>query len=233
MKIQHPHNNLFEKVMELKSAVKALIRHFFPKYILAELDLSTLEQVHDSFVTGQLAKLYSDTVYSCQWKGQNTYLSFLFEHKSKYEVPDLQLMTYAIQGYKKQQEQWQSDKEKVSPFEPTLIIPVLLYHGRETWQATTFTDLFKLPNSYFKDFIPSCKYLLIDLKQHPDDQLETIEMKILLGMLLLFKYKGDKQYVLNNVQKIFIFVEEGIQENLVHAYIKLFVLYIYHTFKIK
>lgn len=58
-------------------------------------------------------------------------------------------------------------------------------------------------------------------------------MKILLGMLLLFKHKGDKQYVLNNVQKIFIFVEEDVHGNIIRTYVRLFVLYIYQTFKLE
>ena len=106
MKIQHPHNNLFEKVMELKEAVQALMLHFVPKKILVEFDLSSLRQEPKSFITEELANLYSDIIYSCNWKGKTTYLSFLFEHKSKYELPDLQLITYTIQGYKKQQLEW-------------------------------------------------------------------------------------------------------------------------------
>ena len=109
----------------------------------------------------------------------------------------------------------------------------MLYHGNEKWQNKTFTDLFDLPNNLFHEFIPSVKYLLINLKQHKDDELETIEMKILLGMLLLFKHKGDKGYVLKNFRKIFIFVEEGSVENITKTYIKLFVLYIYQTFNLK
>lgn len=243
MKIQHPHNNLFEKVMELKGAVSALILHFFPQQLLAELDLSTLKQESRSFITDELAPLFSDIIYSCKWKNKTTYLSFLFEHKSKYELPDLQLLSYTVHGYKKQAAQWQmkirqlkKDKgknTKSAKYVPSLILPILIYHGKEKWQDKSFTDLFELPDKQLHEFIPSINYLLINLKQHPDDQLETIEMKILLGMLLLFKHKGDKEYVLKNFQKIFIFVEEDAHGNIIETYTKLFVFYIYQTFNLK
>lgn len=243
MQIQHPHNNLFEKVMELKEAVIALVHHFLPKNIVQELDLSTLKQEHDSFITEELTPFLSDTIYSCKWKGKKTFLSFLFEHKSKYELPDLQLMSYTISGYKKQALQWQASTKtikrqkgkqpKSEKYTPNLILPVLFYHGRETWQDKTFADLFDLPNEHFSAYIPAQKYFLINLAQHPDDKLETIEMKILLGMLLLFKHKGDKEYVLKNFRKIFIFVKEDVAGNVVGVYIKLFILYIFQTFKMK
>lgn len=229
--------------MELKEAVIALIHHFLPKEIVQELDLSTLKQEHDGFITEELAPLLSDTIYTCNWKGKKAFLSFLFEHKSKYELPDLQLMSYTISGYKKQELQWQAGNKAVKrqkgkqpkseKYAPKLILPVLFYHGKETWQDKTFADLFDLPNEHFNAYIPSQKYFLINLAQHPDDKLETIEMKILLGMLLLFKHKGDKAYVLKNFRKIFIFVEEDMEGNSTGVYIKLFILYIFQTFKMK
>jgi len=115
-------------------------------------------------MTEELASYFSDIIYSCKRLGEKTYFSFLFEHKSKYELPDLQLMTYTTLGYKKQEAQWkkankalknQKGKQfKPEKFTPTLIIPVLIYHGNETWQDRTFADLFNLPNLTFKKYIP-------------------------------------------------------------------------------
>ena len=162
MPVNHPHNNVFEKVMELPQAVEALISHFFPSDILSELDLSTLKQEHDSFITEDLKPFFSDVIYSCVRKGKKTYINFFFEHKSKYELPDLQLMSYTIRGYQKQKANWSATnktpkgkKVRVKKYVPTPILPVLLYHGTETWQQQSFVDLFDLPSEAFTKYIPS------------------------------------------------------------------------------
>ena len=131
MKINNPHNNLFKKVMELPTVAAALIMRFFPSKILDELDLSTLQQASTSYMTEELTPYFSDIIYSCMRAGQQTYISILFEHKSRYELPDLQLLSYTIHGYKKQENRWKTNDQKTTDktkniakrasFVPTLI----------------------------------------------------------------------------------------------------------------
>ncbi|MEM6322025.1 MAG: Rpn family recombination-promoting nuclease/putative transposase [Bacteroidota bacterium] len=238
MKVNNPHNNLFEKVMELPDAAVALVKHFFPKDIVESLDLTSFRQQPTSYITEELAPYFSDIIYACKKKDEEVFISILFEHKSKYELPDLQLLSYTVNGYKKQENKWKAAKKKEKnrkrkKFIPTLILPVLLYHGREKWQNKTFLDLFSSSLATFDKYVPSIEYVLVNLQDHTDVEIERIDIEILKTMLLLFKHKNDKKYVLRNFDKFFIFVQQHPEGRVTTTYLRMFILYIFQTFDLQ
>ena len=93
---------------------------------------------------------------------QPLYFYLLFEHKSKlYPNISLQLLGYMLSI-------WQS-VAKSTPGKLPVIIPLLIYHGRDQWNVgLKLSDL------------PDYEYLLCDLSQYSADDLKVRVRKVCL-----------------------------------------------------
>jgi predicted transposase/invertase (TIGR01784 family) len=178
-----------------------------PGNVAEILDLSTLTQLPDSYISKELRKTVSDIVYSCRAKGrkQNMKISLLLEHKSKPEpFTPVQVLGYIASGYSKQIAQ----EKSVSP-----IIPVLLYHGKVRWPYRTLAMLFKDLREDLRPFIPDYEYLFHDLGEIPEGQINTLENKFLQASLLALKYSQLKEQLVKLIPTILSLAMDT-QENL-------------------
>src|SRR5690606_26285846 len=124
------HDKFLRAILADKEVAIDYFSACLPKNVSALLDLSTLTQLPDTYISKELQKTVSDIVYSCCGKDKRELkISLLLEHKSKLEkFTPVQLLSYIASGHLKQIAQ----ERKVSP-----IIPVLLYHGKERWRYRT------------------------------------------------------------------------------------------------
>ena len=79
-----PYAKLFEYVFQKNEMVEEFMRNFFPLPLLENLKTSTLKPQSVSYLSPELARLYSDVVYTCNY-GKNedkVLITLLFEHKS-------------------------------------------------------------------------------------------------------------------------------------------------------
>lgn len=222
-----PHDRLFRETFSRVSEAKLFFKHFLPEEITEYLDLETLKLQNTSFVNERLESHFSDIVYSCKWEDSNqeAFLTFILEHKSYPEKhPHLQLMRYMLEGYTYQLKQNKS---------LSLIIPVVLYHGKEKWNARPFKEYFELPDPYLERFVPSFDFIMVNLAKYADEQILAIGMSFLASSLLLFKHKQDKNFVLNNYRQIFIFVEGYQSKAETLRYLRTLILYVFQSFDIE
>ena len=222
-----PHDHLFKATFSHRQEVIRFIKKFFPERVYNKLDFRTLKIQNTSFVNDKLEDHYSDITYTCKWKGNNkeALLSFLFEHKSYYvEYPEFQLMRYMIEGYEYQLKQGK---------EYSLIIPVLIYHGKRKLKTTNFLEDLKLPDSFFAKYFPRFEFIKIDLDKYSDDEIISIGATFLTSMLLLFKHKREKKFILKHYREIFIFVESYGDKDKTERFVETLILYIYQSFTIK
>ncbi|REA56498.1 hypothetical protein DSL64_26630 [Dyadobacter luteus] len=101
-----------------------------------KLNLSTLRQLPDTYVSKELQASISDIVYVCQRadKAGEVRIFLLIEHKSYVDkYTPIQIGSYIFSGLLKQI----SDGEN-----PSLIIRILLYHGKNRWEYRTLSSLF-------------------------------------------------------------------------------------------
>jgi len=226
-----PHDLLFKRTFSEKEAVKAYLRKFVSKDLLKGLDLRTLKLENNSFVSPHLEERISDVVYSCKWKGkEEVVLTFLWEHKSYVpDFPHLQLMRYLLDGYDNQV----ANLEKGQPKKLNVIIPIILYHGIPEWNYRPFSDFFNIPKDFTLPFIPTFDYHLTDLKNYSREEILAIKFGFLVSTLLLFKHKSNQEYVLQNPQEVFIFVNEKMDIDLKDDFLTAIIEYILQAFKIK
>ena len=128
------HDNFIRAILADKEIAREYFSNYLPSFVSNHLDLSTLTQMPDTYLSKNLRKTMSDIIYTCTTKNgeENVKVSLLIEHKSYADkYTPIQIGSYIFSGLEKQV----ANKEKLS-----IIIPVLLYHGKEKWQYATLSD---------------------------------------------------------------------------------------------
>ena len=182
MKIQNPHDRFFKETLGKVEVAKDFLNNYLPGNIIKVIDVDTLEPQKDSFINKELQEGFSDLLFKANINKREGYIYFLFEHKS-YSSKDiaLQLLRYMVEIWETKIKKEKSDKLPV-------IIPLVVYHGKDRWKiGTTLGEMIvgykDLPED-IKKFTPNYEYLLYDLSQFTDDEIKgEAQLRILFTTL--------------------------------------------------
>ena len=200
MKIQNPHDKFFKETFSKVSVAKDFLNNYLPQSIMNVIDIDTLEPQKDSFINEELEEGFSDLLFKVNINKREGYFYFLFEHKS-YASKDIafQLLKYMI-------EIWETKIKKEGTNELPIIIPLVIYHGKDNWNIKT--TLGEMINGYeelpkdIKKYVPNYEYLLYDISRYTDEEI-----------------KGEAQLriILNVFRDIFTKNSRGLQESILEA----------------
>ncbi|MBX2922535.1 MAG: Rpn family recombination-promoting nuclease/putative transposase [Chitinophagaceae bacterium] len=207
-------------------ANKKIARDYFIKYLPAsvskKLNFSTLAQLPDTYLSDDLKKSMSDVVYGCDRKdGRGSVkVCLLVEHKS---YPDkytpVQIGGYIFSALQKQVQ----NKEPLS-----LVIPVLLYHGKGKWQYRTLAGLFENIEEDWKQYIPDFEYIYNNLGALTDAEVERLNNKFLAASFLALKHGFEKEWLGRNAVNLLLLASAGPKELQ-----KGFIIYLYSRGKLE
>lgn len=197
------HDHFIRAILADKEIAREYFRNYLPSFVSNLLDLSTLTQLPDTYLSKNLRKTMSDIIYTCNTKNgeDSVRVSLLIEHKSYADkYTPIQIGSYIFSGLEKQL----ANKEKLS-----IIIPVLLYHGKENWQYATLSDLFENIAPYWKKFLPDFDYVYNDLSAIPDKDVEGLKNRFLAASVLSLKHTYSTDWLERNAYRILILSEEA------------------------
>lgn len=179
MKIQNPHDKFFKETFGNIEITKDFLSNYLPKNIMKVIDVNTLEIQKDSFINEELEEGFSDMLFRVNINKREGYIYFLFEHKS-YTSKDIsfQLLKYMI-------EIWEAKIKKERTNELPIVIPLVIYHGSDSWNIKTtlgelITGYKNLPREIQK-FIPDYEYLIYDISKYTDEEIKgEAQLRIIL-----------------------------------------------------
>lgn len=170
MKIQNPHDKFFKETFGDVEVVKDFLNNYLPDSIMKIIDINTLEPQKDSFINKELEEGFSDMLFRVNINNREGYIYLLFEHKS-YASKDVafQLLKYMI-------EIWNTKMKKQKIYELPIIIPLVIYHGKDKWNgSTTLGEMLggykNLPEDVQK-YIPNYEYLLYDISRYIEEEIK-------------------------------------------------------------
>lgn len=181
-KILNPHDKLFKEFFSKEKDAREFLYHYLPNNIKNIIDLTTLSISKDSFIEKELHEYFSDILYKVEIKDQPAWVYLLFEHKS---YPDtfvaFQLLKYMVKIWELLLNQKQIHKAL------PVIIPLVIYHGKEKWRAdTNLSHLFSPQDTALSSYIPNFDYILHDVSHLSDDKMKgAVTLRV---FLLLLKY---------------------------------------------
>ena len=202
-----PHDRLFKRVMSDEANVRKFIKEFLPKDISSQIDLKEIKLIPTEKIKGY-NKYYMDIAVECKIADTKGQLYFVFEHKS-YPDPGvlLQILSYMTVT-------WDEQRKKNVPLTP--VIPVVIYHGFSSWNITThFQGQFDSLNETIKPYIPEFNYVLVDLTQIPNKEIEqkAKDTPFLMASLLLMKLVALRD--IEDIAKITVIINLPEEEKLI------------------
>ena len=198
MEITNPHDKFFKESFTNKEIATDFIKGSFPKELVDNLDLSSLDLDNNSYIDEELKDYYSDLVYNCSYKDMKIKISILFEHKSFVpDYPFLQLLKYIIKIWDFNIKQ----KEKLIP-----VIPLIFYHGKEKWEYKKINQYFTGIDNILEKYIPAFDYLLMDLSKYDNEDIKEkiFKNEFLKISLLIFKNIYDEEKLKKNLENFLI-----------------------------
>jgi predicted transposase/invertase (TIGR01784 family) len=202
-----PHDRLFKRVMSDEANVRQFIKEFLPIELSSQIDLKEMKLIPTEKIKGY-NKYYMDIAVECKISDTKGQLYFVFEHKS-YPDPGvlLQILNYMTVT-------WDEQKKKNKPLIP--IIPVVIYHGSSSWNVTThFQGQFDSLNESIKPYVPEFNYVLVDLTQIPNKEIEqkAEDTPFLMASLLLMKLVALRD--IEDIAKITVIINLPEKEKLI------------------
>ena len=200
--INNPHDKFFKETFSRPEIVRDFLQNYLPAELVNLLNLDSLELQKDNFVDDDLQEHFSDLLYKVQLHdGRFAYIYFLFEHKS---YPDpftaFQLLHYLLRIWT---QELREDKNRKTL---TAVFPLVIYHGRSTWQISRhFKALFNAPAALMP-YLPDFQYNLHDLSTFAEGEIRG--QVALQAYLLLLKYILNEQ-LSEQLPLIFILLREA------------------------
>ncbi len=200
-KINSPHDVYFKKNWSNPDFVRSFLNTYLPPEICTKIKMDTLEICKDSFVTKDMKEVHSDMLYKIQLEEKEMFLYILFEHKS---YPDrmifIQLCRYILSIFEMYlQENKSVEDAKNLP----LVLPLVLYHGKEKWNMPVeFSRCFRSVSKEMQNFVPNFCYTLFDLSTFSDEEIKgSIENQIAL-LILKHIFRSDLLAILPKVSAL-------------------------------
>ena len=201
----NPHDKLFKATFSEKELVINFIQNFLPKQIQEKIDTASLSLQPNSYINPSLEEFYSDVVYRGTFGEGEVEVCILFEHKSYVpSYPHLQLLRYMVEAWVQMATQNEILKA---------LIPIIVYHGADTWQHKSFESYFPKMDPILARFLPSFDYLLTDLGNYSDEAFKQMPLGILRQALQLLKHSRTHPDIGSLFLEIFSSLEPYSSEN--------------------
>jgi predicted transposase/invertase (TIGR01784 family) len=197
-----PHDEFFKASFGQLEIALDYIHKMLPADLVEALDTSRLSKVSGSYISQALQEYFSDLVYECPFKNQELelQLSLLFEHKANPETyPHFQVLRYMLETWEEQLKQ----KKAL-----TLIIPIIIYQGKENWNVRDLNEYFGTPiPQAFQRYLPHFDYHFTSVRGLPDEEILALGRSLLVNTFLLMKYIWEPDFILNNPRLVFMDLE--------------------------
>jgi len=153
-------------------------RQHLPAEVVAHLDLTTLRPAKGSFVSKRLRQYFSDLVFHLQsTEGDPVGVYLLLEHKSApHQQVALQILRYMMALWQRHL----SGKNRTAPL--PAVVPLILYHGKQSWEPKPLADLIALPAESFRAYVPQWRTEFCDVQRL---NMGTLHHQLVLQAALL------------------------------------------------
>lgn len=221
--IYNPHDRFLKLTLDDVEKVQATLEGVLPDWLVAQLRFSTLQKEDTSYIDQRLKQYFSDIVYSCETQeGIPLKIAFLFEHKSyPPDYPHLQLLRYMLEIWERQA------KEKKAL---NLVLPILLYHGKEVWEYRSFPQYFDGEiDERLGQFAPFFDFLRVNLQASSYAEInERFHLDSVRIAFRLMKSIRDSD-LLNKLHEALDGLRDLVKNEQGQTFYETIIVYLYHV----
>ena len=227
------HDIFLRGIFDYLAFVLKILHYVIPEDLKPFVDFASLRQLPDMHISGRMLVTQSDTIYEAQLN-ENALpedirndealpaFRFCFLGEFKSSKPS-QPIDFQMDGYIRSIQK----KDIVNKRPPSIVVPLLIYHGAEPWENKRLFDKYKrfLPPTIM-EYIAFPKYLIIDIQAMTDELIRSSEdLGELRAAFLALKHAHDKKYFTANLPELLKFAHESPTGVLLEVYLKLLMEY--------
>jgi predicted transposase/invertase (TIGR01784 family) len=179
-----PHDWFFKQMFSNPKSLQTVLDLFIPT-LASKLDPFSITLVNTEKFSKKSKKFMLDLLFSCKINNEDTFIRFVFEHKSYVDKTlPVQLLYYNAVIWEEA-----IKKEYYPP-----IINIVFYHGEREWNIPT--NLPTVKDKDLQEYTQKLNYILIDLNKIPDEELKnriSKNMDVILAMLVMKRIFDDIQ----------------------------------------
>lgn len=194
IRIPNPHDKFFKESFSRLEVAKSFIEEVFPKDMRDKMNLNTLQLSNASYIDDMLKEHFADLVYETEYSGVKATVTLLFEHKSyQQNFPEWQLIRYMSNIWGEEQKQLTDEEKEKNEKNPSVVIPIIIHHGKTAWKKTSMRAYFGNPPAELLRFLPEFDYLLFSLNDFEDYQIANFKNDFLATAAMLLKHSRDEK----------------------------------------
>jgi predicted transposase YdaD len=170
-----PHDRSHRLLFSHARLVRDLLSGFLDEPWVDDLDLETLESLPTDFVSRDGPQPFEersgDVIWKVRYRDRDVYIVILLELQSGSDpLMALRLTTYEVLFYGRLDRADPMVREGLFP----TVLPIVFYNGERPWSAALeLRDLIQPAPEGLEAYVPSMRYIVIDERRWPLDQLPS------------------------------------------------------------
>ena len=195
------HDETYKLIFSQRAAVEELVRSFVGRGLADELDFATLDPLPTDRISGGLVQRQMDLLCKVRFRSGWLYLLILLEFQSENDpFMAVRVLTYTCLTYEELIRRGEiRPGNKLPP-----LLPVTVYNGRPRWRAATdIAELIAPVTAPLARYLPSFRYLLLDLQRMGEQDPGARDLVTSLGMVEREPTPENLQRVLRGLRRRF------------------------------
>ncbi|WP_341644381.1 Rpn family recombination-promoting nuclease/putative transposase [Thauera sp. SDU_THAU2] len=197
------HDSVYKDLFSHPAMVEALLRGFVHEDWVEHLDFSTLKKQNSHYVSNTQKQRSADIVWRVQLKLPDgsqewLYLFVLIEFQSKTDPwMALRILTYVCLLY-----QDLIKREKVKPGKLPPVFPIVIYNGKDTWQASLEVAKLIGASDSLRRWTPSFRYHMLDEGRVPTEELKHLADNLMALLIKLETHLPNDPAILETTRAL-------------------------------
>lgn len=193
--IHNKHDKSYKIFLKNKSNFLDLLKSFVKESWVEQIDEDDLEAVDNSFILKDYKEKECDIVYKVKLKGKQVYIYLLLELQSTvdYTMP-FRLLIYLVELLKIIFSNTDENFRNSKKFKLPSVIPLVVYNGEAAWTAHTSFKAMQSDSELFGNNVINFEYILFEINNYSDEELERIG-NLIASVFLLDKKATPKEFI--------------------------------------
>jgi len=183
----------YKYLFSIKKYFIEFLKYFVKQEWAYKIEEENLELVNSEYILSSFSSRESDILYKIKTEEKEFYFVLLELQSSVDKLMAFRILEYMV-------EIWRRNIVNKQTKELPLIIPCVLYNGKQKWnKSKNFQDLFR-DNKTYEKIIPQFEYILIDINDYEDETL--LELSGIIGNVMYIEKGKTKEEIKERIKNL-------------------------------
>ena len=199
--LNNKHDKGYKYLLSVKKVFVELLRSFVKQDWVDSIEENNVVKVDKSFILPDFKNKEADLVYRVKMDNKDVIFYVLMEMQSKvdFQMP-YRLLLYMVEVWRGILKDLDKSKEKRKDYRLPVIVPIVLYNGKNNWTACRSYKECLSGYELFGDNVIDFKYIIIDVNRYDNETL--LEMSNLIATVFLMDKKQDVNTLLESLKTV-------------------------------